>query len=191
MKLVIGLGNYGEKYERTRHNVGFDVVDGLRRKLNLGEWNHEKKFKAEVIKGEEFILVRPLTYMNLSGQAVSLIAQYYKISPEDIIIIHDELDLPLGKIKVRFGGSAAGHHGVESVMNSLQTDKFLRIRGGIGNVKTQLAEHDVDKNIINDYVTGSFRSEEKAKVKHMYKQLEQVVETILKEGYEKAQNNFN
>mgnify|MGYP001581522602 CR=1 FL=1 len=110
MKLVVGLGNPGEKYQGVRHNLGFQMVGGYVRKMDGGDWKMEDKFKAEVTKMGDLVFACPQTYMNNSGMAVSLLVNFYKINPEDVIVIYDELDLPLGKIKVRLGGAAAGHH---------------------------------------------------------------------------------
>ena len=180
MKLIVGLGNPEERYVNTRHNLGFDVLDELTRKLNLVDWTFDKKFKAQIIKTPELILAKPQTFVNKSGMAVSAIVNYHKINPEDVVIIHDELDLPLGKIKVRLGGAAAGHHGVESIIESLGTDKFIRIRLGIGNLRTN-----------EKFVLEPFTSGEKPKVKHMIKQALKALETILEKGLDYAQSQFN
>lgn len=199
MKLIVGLGNPGDKYFGTRHNLGFAVVEEFVHKHNLGEWQSEKKFKSEIIrakfpvegKEEEVILARPQTYMNLSGMAVSGMANFFKVSPEDIIVIHDELDLMLGKIKVRLGGAAAGHHGVENVIEKLGSDKFVRIRLGIGNTKTRRSEHNSDHTSPEQFVVSSFSEHEHSDVKHMLKQALKALETLLDKGLEKAQNQFN
>ena len=135
---MVGLGNPGEKYQGTRHNLGFEVVDKLVDSINSEglSWSSEKKFKSEVIQINfpltasplSLILIKPQTYMNNSGLAVKLLADYYQIPLEDVVVIHDDLDLPLGKIKIRVGGAAAGHHGVESVISCLGDDKFIRVR---------------------------------------------------------------
>ncbi len=169
MKLIIGLGNPGEKYEHTRHNLGFVVVDELVKKLEDRIWKLDKKLKAEIIKTPDIVFAKPQTFMNHSGEAVKLLAAYYKVLATDIVIIHDELDLPLGRIKVRTGGSGAGHHGVESIIEALGDDKFTRVRLGIGTLKTQIAEHKHQMNM-DSFVTSEFASDEKPKVKHMLKQ---------------------
>lgn len=199
MKLIVGLGNPGEKYFGTRHNLGFAVVEEFVHKHNLGDFKSERKFKAEIIratfpiegKEEEILIVRPQTYMNLSGMAVAAIANFYKIPSEDIIIIHDELDLMLGKIKIRLGGAAAGHHGVENVIEKLGTDKFARMRLGIGNTKTQLAEHKMASISPEKFVVEPFSEHEHSEAKHMLKQALHALELLLDKGLEKVQNQFN
>jgi PTH1 family peptidyl-tRNA hydrolase len=171
-------------------------VDELVRKLDGGNWKMEDKFKAEILKqvqddGEQIILVKPQTYMNNSGMAVSLLTAYFKLAPVDLIIVHDELDLPLGKIKVRLGGAAAGHHGVESIIKALGSDKFVRVRLGIGDLKTQSAEHHSQHVNIEKFVLEPFRPDEKSKVKHLLKQAVQALDILINEGLEKAQNQFN
>lgn len=139
MKLIIGLGNPGKQYEKTRHNAGFMAVDFLMDKIDLGSFKRQSKFKAEIaegiIGGKKIIIAKPQTYMNNSGEAVQLLQSFYKIDPEDIIVVYDELDLPLGKIRVRDEGSSAGHNGIKSIIEKLGTDKFMRIRIGIKNEK--------------------------------------------------------
>lgn len=191
MKLIVGLGNPEDKYAKTRHNLGFDILDELTRKLNLVDWSLENKFKSEIIKSNKMILVKPQTFVNKSGMAVKLLADYFKISPEDIVIIHDELDLPLGKIKVRLGGAAAGHHGVESIIEALGTDKFIRIRMGIGNLRTKSAEHKGQTISAEKFVLEPFMHSEKSKVKHMIKQTIKALETLLEKGLEYTQTQFN
>lgn len=208
MKLIIGLGNPGEKYKGVRHNLGFEVVEEFVKKIDDGRWKMgvedrgwrmEEKFKSEIIKlnytlnnsSYLFILVKPQTFMNKSGMAVRQLADYYKIVPEEIIIIHDELDLPLGKIKVRIGGAAAGHHGVESIIESLGTDKFIRVRLGIGNLKTQSSEHKQASISAEKFVLESFPHSEKPQVKHMIKSALKAIHLLLEKGLEATQNQFN
>jgi len=191
MKLIIGLGNPEGQYAGTRHNLGFEVLDELRKKFNLLDWTLEDKFHAELIKAAELILVRPQTYVNNSGMAVKSLASYYKIAPSDIVIVHDELDLPLGKIKVRLGGAAAGHHGVESIIEALGTDQFIRVRLGIGNLKTQSSEHKHAHISAEKFVLEPFLHSEKPQVKHMIKQAIKAIELLLGKGLPVAQNQFN
>jgi len=197
MKLVVGLGNPGEKYKNTRHNLGFVVVDKLGKKVKgQGEsWKFEKKFKAELLDFTLFAspltLVKPQTYMNNSGLAVKMLTAYYNIHTTDLIIIHDDLDLPLGKIKVRLGGSGAGHHGVESIINTLGTDQFIRVRLGIGNEKSHSGEHKRISFSAENFVTEEFLTKDKSEVKSMIKQALKAIEIIFGQGLEAAQRQFN
>lgn len=196
MKLIVGLGNPGEKYESTKHNVGFLVLDHFLKDLesvSKSNWTEDKKLKSQIYtfdykpkKGdiEKIILARPQTYMNNSGMAVSLIANYYKISPSNIWVVHDELDLPLGFMKIRFGGGTAGHHGLESIMKSLGTDKFYRFRMGIGQEKSKIRD-------MKDYVLGGFGRGNKGNVKHMVKRGSKALQTALEKGLESSMNQFN
>lgn len=193
MKLIVGLGNLGEKYDNSRHNVGFTVLDHLLQKVEKVKetfWEKNTKFKAYIkeveLEGEKVILMKPATFMNESGRAVQSYAAYFKIQSEDIYIIHDELDLPLGKIRVRFGGSGGGHNGVNSVIEHLGTDKFLRIRCGIGKEAREHTTHDT-----SDYVLGTFEPHEKGKVKTMISHA--VKETLLlqKHGIDLYMSKYN
>ncbi|MEK7617508.1 MAG: aminoacyl-tRNA hydrolase [Patescibacteria group bacterium] len=213
MKLIIGLGNPGPKYEKVRHNLGFMVVDEFIKKMDGGRWKIgvedrnwkvEKKFKSEILRGvytersrsaqddkEEIVLVKPQTYMNNSGLAVKLLTTNYQLPTTNLIVIHDDLDLPLGKIKIRLGGAAAGHHGVESIINSLGTDKFIRVRLGIGNLRTQSSEHKHAHVDAEKFVLQPFMHSEKSKVKHMIKQVTHAIELLLEKGLPIAQNQYN
>lgn len=194
---MVGLGNPEERYAKTRHNLGFEIVEelGKKGKGQGGSWEYNEKFKSKILNftlnASRLTLVKPQTFMNQSGIAVKLLAKYYKVSSQDIIVIHDELDLPLGKIKVRLGGAAAGHHGVESVIESLGTDQFIRVRLGIGNLKTQSSEHKKVHVSAEKFVLEPFMHSEKAQVKHMVKQAIKALEELLEKGLEYAQNQFN
>lgn len=199
MKLIVGLGNPGEKFQGTRHNLGFEVVDEYARKHNLGTFSEEKKFKAEVLKTEltanneqlTIILAKPQTYMNQSGLSVKLLSTYYKLPTRDVIVIHDDLDLLLGKMKVRLGGGAGGHHGVESVIKDLGSDNFVRVRLGIGNTQGFLGEHHRSSFNAEKFVVEGFLSGERSKVKSMTKRAICALDAILALGIEKAQNQYN
>jgi peptidyl-tRNA hydrolase, PTH1 family len=134
-KLVIGLGNPGSEYEHTRHNVGFRVVDKLASKLGW-KWT-ERRNRAVLASGtighEKVVLAKPITFMNLSGQAVGELVRWYKIQPEDVLVVYDDLDLPVGKVRLRSKGSAAGHNGLEDIIHHLHTNAFPRLRVGIGH----------------------------------------------------------
>lgn len=211
MKLIVGLGNPGEKYEHTRHNLGFMIVEQFFKDfepLDSTVWSATEKVKSDVAlidwkpkvgPLERVILAKPKTYMNNSGMAVSLLASFYKVQPEDIWIVYDELDLPLGSMKIRFGGAAAGHHGVESVMESLGTDKFWRFRMGIGITHQN---NDIDdgkqhaigrKNIRNaeDFVLDSFGRGEQGKIRDLISRGSEALRTALEKGIEAAMNRYN
>ncbi len=134
MFLIIGLGNPGLKYKKTRHNAGFQAVDFL---ADKNKFKKNKKLKSEIAKiqtnNQEVILAKPQTFMNNSGQAVKSLVDYYKIKPENIIVIYDELDLPFGEIRMKDKGSSAGHNGIKSIIENLKTENFYRIRIGIAN----------------------------------------------------------
>ncbi len=191
MKLIIGLGNPGEKFTNTRHNLGFDVLEEFRRKKELEDWSIDNKFKAEVIKYGDLILARPQTFMNQSGLSVAPLAKFFKINPENVIIIHDELDIVLGHLKIRVGGSDAGHHGVESIITHLGSENFIRIRLGIGNLKSQSGEHKHRSFNAEHFVTENFLPNEKSKAKALIKKGVKALETVLEKGVEKAQNQYN
>ena len=203
MKLIVGLGNPGEKYKKTRHNLGFLVVDQFLRNFETAAnsvWKENKKFKSDIAEIEwkpkqgaleKVILVKPNTYMNNSGMAVSLLSTYYKLPTTDIWVVHDELDLPLGYLKIRLGGSSAGHNGIESIIKSLGTEKFYRVRLGIGKEKTgeRMAKYKV-KNT-EDYVLSSFSAPERGKIKNLVKHAAQALAEVLENGSETAMNRFN
>lgn len=139
MFLIIGLGNPGKEYEKTRHNVGFAVLNKLIADLELGDWTESKKFHAEIAEGKigqkKILLLKPQTFMNNSGQAAAAAAKFYKIKSTDIWVIHDDLDLPLGKIKIQRDRSSAGHNGVQSIIDALGTQDFVRWRVGIAPIR--------------------------------------------------------
>jgi peptidyl-tRNA hydrolase len=201
MKLIVGLGNPGTKHEKTRHNLGFTIVDAFLKDFSIStqnSWREEKKFQAEIAeidwqpkkgRAEKVILAKPLTYMNGSGSAVFLISKFYKISPEDIWVIHDEIDLPLGGMKIRFAGASAGHKGVESIIESLGTDRFWRFRIGIGTQHEKV--HDRKIKAIDNYVLGEFSESEKGKAREIIKKSMKAIEDALEKGLEKAMNRFN
>lgn len=167
MLLIVGLGNPGPRYKKTRHNVGFLVLDELHKRLsryNISQWSLSKKFNAEVagttIHGEKVILAKPMTFMNASGQAVGLLARYYNITAEQLIVVHDEKDLPLGEYKIQQSRGHAGHNGVKSLFDHVKTDAFVRIRVGIGTAK-------MNKQETADFVLGKFGLFEKKPLQQM------------------------
>lgn len=203
MKLIVGLGNPGEKYEATRHNLGFIVLDHFLKNfepVKKGDWEDSAKFKSYVTEIEwqpksgtleKVILAKPKTYMNNSGMAVQLIASFYKISASDIWIIHDDFDLPIGSMKIRFGGASAGHHGVESIIDTLKTDKFWRFRLGTGesHSKGKIAKHKIRQ--ADDFVLHNFGRGESGKIRELIKRGVKAIEAGLEESLLKSQNQFN
>lgn len=202
MKLIVGLGNPGEKYTDTRHNSGFMVVDHLLKELgtNKDDWSSNAKLKSDIATftlqtetGEEkVILAKPQTFMNDSGRAVSLLMNFYKVEANDLWIVYDELDLPMGSLKIRNGGAAAGHHGVESIMESIGTDKFWRFRLGIGQSHDR--EHAIGRQVIRDakeYVLGTFSQGEQGKARELIKHATKALQTAIDKGIESAMNRFN
>jgi len=133
MKLIIGLGNPGVKYNNTRHNIGFSALDFLREHFDLPKFKLDKKLKAEITKNKNIILAKPLTFMNESGQAVAAIKKYYKIKLSDIIVLHDDVDIQVGKIKSKKGSSGAGHKGIASIIKYLKSKNFWQIKIGVAN----------------------------------------------------------
>ena len=212
MKLIVGLGNPGEKYDHTRHNLGFSVVDQFLKDSQTAShtvWEKSEKVKSEIAtfdwqpkegKSERVILAKPQTFMNNSGLAVSSLVSYYKVDPEDVWVVYDELDLPLGTLKIRFGGAAAGHHGVESIMEKIGTDKFWRFRLGIGQshagkeAREDGKAHTVSKQFINgakDFVLGKFGEGEQGKSRDLVKHGSQALQMALEKGMETAMNRYN
>lgn len=200
MKLIVGLGNPGEKYEKTRHNLGFMVVEKFLKDFQSTKntlWENSTKFKSDIAQIdwqpkhgslEKVVLAKPKTYMNNSGMAVRLVSDFYKIKASDIWVIHDDIDLPLGAMKIRFGGASAGHHGVESLIEHLSTDKFWRFRMGIGE-KREL--NDSRMKNVDDFVLGIFSGQEKGKLKELIKRGVKAIEESLEEGMTAAMNRFN
>jgi len=203
MKLIVGLGNPGEKYEKTRHNLGFLVVDRFLqdcKPVRGTKWEESKKFKSLLAEctvppkfGEEekILLVKPLTHMNASGIAVEKLASFYKIEPFDIWVVHDELDLPVGSIKIRKGGSSAGHKGIESIIENLGTEKFWRFRLGIGVNRnhSEIAGHMI-KNV-DEFVLSTFAHGEAGKIRELIKRGSQSISCAVEDSIESAMNRFN
>lgn len=203
MKIIVGLGNPGEKYANTRHNLGFRVADALLQKFEPVKktfWDTDKKgkylYKKVAFHGQDVMLVKPQTFMNLSGLAVSSIIEYYKYPVEDVIVVYDDLDLPLGKIRVRFGGAAGGHKGVESLIEKLGSDKFLRVRLGIGSPRHPQFDEEARKQLkskqkIEDYVVAPFGRAEEGHAREMIRKAERNVLEILEHGIETYMSKYN
>lgn len=185
MKLVAGLGNPGKEYASTKHNLGFLAVDEIARRAGIDLT--KKKFRGSygegVISGERLILLKPETYMNRSGEAVSEAAVFYNISPPDIIVIHDEMDLPSGTVRVKAGGGSAGHNGIRSIVERIGSPDFVRIRMGIGKPgeKSKGATH----------VLSKFGSGESDAVKMSVETAADAVFELIENGLERTMNKFN
>ena len=184
--LIVGLGNPGEKYENTRHNVGFQVVEELAERQSAPI--QRLKFKALTnlmsISGEQVLVMKPVTYMNLSGEAVRPAADFYKILPDHILVISDDTALDVGRLRIRRGGSAGGHNGLKSIIQHLGTDQFPRLRVGVG----QKPHPDYD---LADWVLGKFQGDDKQAIDAAVKRAADAAECLLKEGLDRTMNRFN
>ena len=186
MKLIVGLGNPGVKYQDNRHNIGFMVLDKLGKKMNV-EFKREIKFNGEVGElrknGDKIILLKPLTYMNLSGNSVKAVMDYYKIAVEDIIVIYDDLDIETGKIRIRIKGSAGGQKGMASIIEKLGTPEINRIRMGISKPEFQS---------VPDYVLSDFPKNETVLVKDAIELAAEALELFIDgSNVENIMNKFN
>ena len=185
MFLVVGLGNPGSQYEFTKHNVGFLTVDYLADKLNIkiNKLKFKGLFAKEKIENEDVVLLKPQTYMNLSGESVRDFANFFKIPPENIIVVVDDVDLPMGKIRIRKKGSAGTHNGMKSIIYQLQSDNFIRIKVGI--------EREGRKDDLADYVLKGFSTDEVPIMEENMERATKAVLEILKKGPDVAMNKFN
>jgi PTH1 family peptidyl-tRNA hydrolase len=184
-RLIVGLGNPGISYQDTRHNIGFMVLDVLAAKLNA-PFQVEKRWEAHVAKFNGGFLVKPQTYMNLSGRAVGTVGRYYKIPPQETLVVFDDVDLPLGRLRLRPSGSAAGHNGLKSLISSLGTDLFPRVKVGIGADNGRPA----GERLVG-HVLGKFSEEERAAVAQAVDRAADAVLSALKDGLGTAMNLFN
>ena len=184
--LVVGLGNPGAKYESTRHNMGFLVVDKLAQNEKL-KFN-KLRFKAWTatweVGGEKVLLMKPQTYMNLSGEAVGQAARFYKIPADHVLVISDDIALPAGKLRIRAGGSAGGHNGLKNIIQHLGNDRFPRIKVGVGS--PQQAEHD-----IADWVTGKPMGEDQKVIIEALDKAVAAIPVLIEQGVDRAMNRFN
>lgn len=184
-KLIVGLGNPGPRYRETRHNAGYMAVDALARKIGTDAWS--MKCRSRIARGrigsEKVLLAKPLTYMNLSGEAVRLLVAEYGLDSEDVVVVYDDLNLPLGKVRIRERGSAGGHRGMESILGALDGRTFVRVRLGIG-----------EENMPEDrtgFVLAEFPPDRRAEVSTMIARGIEAVEAIVRDGISRAMSEFN
>ncbi len=184
--LVVGLGNPGAKFENTRHNVGFLVADELARRDGspIRRIRHRALTSNAVLGRQGVLLMKPTTFMNLSGEAVGDAARFYKIPADHVLVISDDVDLPLGKIRIRKSGSAGGHNGLKNIIQHLGTDQFPRLKLGVGG------KPHPDYSMA-DWVLGQLQGEDKKAVDEAVKRAADAIECLLGEGIEKAMNKFN
>ena len=186
MYLIVGLGNPGREYNKTRHNVGFETLDHLIDQYRID--GPQSKFKALIGKGyigaEKVLVAKPMTYMNLSGEAVRAIVDYFKIDPEsELIVINDDIDLPTGHLRIRKNGSAGGHNGLKSIIQHLGTEQFIRIRIGVG------AKQD-GRNLVN-HVLGKFPEEDRKVIDEALAKAAEAAACIVTDGVDIAMNRYN
>src|SRR5437764_2736325 len=185
MKLIVGLGNPGAQYEQTRHNVGFRVVDTL---ASQHHWQWERRGRAMLSTGtvgtEKVILVKPLTYMNNSGEAVGELLRWYKLQPDNLLVIYDDLDLAIGRVQLKAGGSAAGHNGVSSIIHHLHTNMFPRLRVGIGRPANQRVE-------TISYVLGIPPGDERIQLEAGESHAVDAIPLVLEQSIDAAMNMIN
>ncbi len=185
MYLVVGLGNPGKKYDKTRHNVGFDYIDTIAKEYGI-KLKNNKKQKAEVgmgfIDNTKVVLIKPTTFMNLSGEAVRIVMDYYGLDYEDILVVYDDLDLDIGKIKLRPKGSSGGHNGIKSIISHIGTQEFKRIKIGIG--KHQFMSTP-------DYVLGKFEPDNRVHIDQAIAQSINATKHLFKTSFLDAMNDYN
>ena len=184
MKMIVGLGNPGKEYELTRHNMGFMVIDYYAKLNNISDF--KEKFNGLYTKvykdNEYFVLLKPLSYMNLSGTVIKKFASFYKIKPEDILIIHDDLDLPVGKIKIKYKGSSGGHNGIKNIIENLKTEEFPRFKIGISKS---------DDITYKDYVLGKFNSEDIEKINKILEFSPSIIDDFISLNIERLMSKYN
>ncbi len=201
ISLIVGLGNPGTEYERTRHNIGFMAVDALAKdwSISLGKEKRfygifgEGRLSSSLAHNGKIRLLKPTTYMNLSGQAVRACADWFKCSPENILVIYDDMDLPLGKLRLRPSGSAGGHNGMKSIISHLGTQNFPRLRLGIGrggNKDNQAIATKANQNVTN-HVLGGFTATENKVLPEVLALGNSTVTSILRDGLEKTMSLYN
>ncbi len=185
MKLIVGLGNIGKEYENTRHNIGFMVADELAKRWGITNWKNERNAMcAEYRTPEKVFLIKPTTYMNLSGEAAGAFANFYNIAPEDIAVIQDDLDLPCGQLRVRRKGSAGGHNGIKSIQQHLGTGDFPRFKIGIGHPAR-------NASAVIGHVLHRFGKDEQPLIEEAVSKMADAIELWLKGDMEAVMQEYN
>jgi PTH1 family peptidyl-tRNA hydrolase len=191
VKLIVGLGNPGKSYSRNRHNVGFQCLNHFAKVHSIRFWHRQCHARVGVGKmgGEKLLLARPGTFMNLSGKSVVCLIRRHKIPLSDLLVIHDDLDLPLGKIRLRESGSSGGHKGMKSIISALGSEGFPRIRVGIG--RPQVEGQPLSEEAIISYVLSDFSRQEEALIKPVTTRVAEAIDCFLTQGIAAAMNKFN
>jgi len=189
MKLIVGLGNSGRAYANNRHNIGFTCLNHFARRqgIRFGQKRGLARIGRGEVVGNEVVLAKPQTYMNQSGQSVSRLVEKFNIDLNDLIVIHDDLDLPLAKIRLSFGSSSGGHKGIESIITELGNQDFIRLRVGVGRPdKAEASEND-----ITAYVLSDFTADEKKAIAQIIPKVSEAILCLLAEGLTPAMNKYN
>lgn len=183
-KLIVGLGNPGSQYDGTRHNIGFAILDETARDLSL-DWKEERKWQGWVGKSQGAYFLKPNTFMNLSGRSVGTLARFFRWKAQEILVVYDDVDLPLGRLRFRAGGGHGGHNGIRSMIDSLGTSDFARLKVGVGGAAPSRGEGLVG------HVLGKFAPDEKEEAQKILATAAKAVQVALSEGFAVAANHFN
>lgn len=193
MHLIVGLGNPGEKYIKSRHNVGFILLDDI-----VSDWISDKYSNSFISKNNECVFVKPQTFMNNSGSSVKYLSEKFSVLPDNVVVIHDDIDLPFGSMKIVFDSGHGGHNGVRSVIDNLGTNKFVRIKVGIAPsdsdgkaIKPKPGIFQSQKSAVAKYVMKDFSKADQDKLKALAKEIHEAIETLVKDGRAAAMNKFN
>jgi peptidyl-tRNA hydrolase, PTH1 family len=189
-QLIVGLGNPGAKYDQTRHNIGFEAIDALSRAWQI-PLSENRKFQGifgegVAVKGQKVRLLKPTTFMNLSGQSIRAVTDWYKLPPESVLVIYDDMDLPIGKLRLRQSGSAGGHNGMKSTIAHLNSQNFPRLRIGIGSPRQKTGDGEVVSHVL-----GRFSVAERQAMSEVLKLVVDAVEMSVKQGIPKAMSLYN
>lgn len=190
-RLIVGLGNPGTKYERTRHNIGFEIVDAIAKSFPGVSLSANKRFQGDAGEfrsaGERTVLLKPTTYMNKSGQSVRAVLDWYKLEPSAVLVVYDDMDLPTGKLRMRLSGGAGGHNGMKSIISHLGTKEFPRLRVGVGAADKS---GDPDGAVVS-HVLGRFAPEERKVIDAVIPMAVDAIDLSLRKGVERSMNLYN